>query len=393
MVYLDWAASAPPNSEILEQMARDAARYFGNPSSLHTAGKRAKAALEAARFDCARVLNCDASQLVFTSGGTESNTIILLSFLNARKPASLIISGIEHSSVSQSATAFKGMGWNIREIAPSLDGRLDASKLAAAIKENEDTRLVAVMAVNNETGAIQPLRELAAAVRKSAPSAKKKIHFHADFVQAVGKIPINLSELDIDSASFSAHKFQGPRGIGLLYHRNPNFQALFRGGGQEHGIRPGTENVAGAISMASALKRNGQPSQDVEENGTWLVSQLAGNPTLARLAKIVPENRVNSPEDSVNYIPGIVAVSFPPIPGEVLERVLTDKGFVVSTGSACKSNRSKKTPGKFGGLTLPKQILNSIIRISLGSETTREQLEDFLEILETEVRILLRQIQ
>jgi len=390
MVYLDWAASAPPDFAILERMRRDAAKYFGNPSSFHSVGKEAKAALEAARFDCARVLNCDAGQLAFTSSGTESNAIILLSLFGAKRPASLLISGIEHASISQPATALGSLGWNLKEIEPDSDGRLDAKKLAKALMKSTETRLVAIMAVNNETGAIQPLEELVAVVRSASPSSKRRVHFHADFVQAVGKISINLSALDIDSASFSAHKFQGPRGIGLLYHRNPNFQSMIRGGGQEHGVRPGTENVAGAIALAAALEKYGQPSRSVKENGTWLLSQLAEKFTLA---KIVPERRMNSPDNSANYTPGIVAVGFPPIPGEALARVLADKGFVVSTGSACRGNKNRRASEVFGGLPLPKQILNSAIRVSFGPSTTRRQLEEFLKTLKTEVQVLLKQIQ
>jgi len=390
MVYLDWAASAPPDFEILEQMTRDSAKYFGNPSSFHGAGRAAKAALEAARFECAKMLSCSTSQLAFTSSGTESNIIALLSVLGSREPASIIISGIEHASVSQPAGVLSSLGWNLKEIAPNPDGRLDAGKLAAALEEDADVRLIAIMAVNNETGAIQPLAELIAAARSS--SSKKRTHFHADFVQAVGKIPINLSALDFDSASFSAHKFRGPRGIGLLYHRNSNFQALFRGGGQEHGVRPGTENVAGAIALASALRKHGQPSQSVKENGAWLLSQLTDGSTLASLARIVPESRVNSPKSIANYTPGIVAVGFPPIPGEVLARVLAKKGFAVSTGSACHGNRDKKTSRFFAGLPLSRQVINSAIRISFGPDTTRKQLEEFLTALKTEVELLLQQI-
>jgi len=389
MVYLDWAASAPPDFEILEQMARNASKYFGNPSSFHNAGKAAKAALDAARLDCARVLNCDAGQLAFTSSGTESNAIVLLSLLGASGTASLLISGIEHASVSQPATVLSNLGWNLKELEPNSDGRLDAEKLAKALEEGTETRLVAIMAVNNETGAIQPLEELVAVVRSASPSSRRRVHFHADFVQAVGKISINLSALDIDSASFSAHKFQGPRGVGLLYHRNPNFQSMIRGGGQEHGVRPGTENVAGAIALASALEKHGQPSRSVKENGAWLLSQLADNCTPAR---IVPENRTSSPNNSANYTPGIVTVGFPPIPGEVLARVLANKGFVVSTGSACRGNRNRKASKIFGGLPLTKEILNSAIRVSFGPSTTRGQLEEFFETLKTEVRALLKRI-
>ncbi len=207
-------------------------------------------------------------------------------------------------------------------------------------------------------------------------------------MQAVGKVPVNLAELDIDTASFSAHKFRGPRGVGLLYHRNPKFESLIRGGGQEHNVRPGTENVAGAIAMAMALEAHGRPSPEVAQNGAWLLDQLNGQPELAGRAKIVPEERQRSAENRENYAPGIIAVSFPPIPGEVLARVLSESGYAVSTGSACSHNKKGKLPKAMVAMGVPKYIATGMIRISIGATTTREELEGFLEALRMNVEIL-----
>lgn len=384
MIYLDWAATAPPDPEIMAAMASAAVEYSGNPSSPYPAGKAAKAALEDARVRCAAVLGCGPEQLAFTSGGTEANAIVLLSRLLLLEPGTILISGLEHPSVAEPASMLGSMGWKLKEIPPGSDGRLSPKKLAAALEKNPDTRLIAVMGVNNETGAVQPLAELAEVVREyhnsdSGASPGRPIHFHADLVQAAGKIPVNMAELDVDTASFSAHKFRGPRGVGLLYHRNPKFEALMRGGGQEHNVRPGTENVAGAVSIALALESYGRPSPDVAENGRWLLGMLSG------WAKIVPEERERSAE---NYVPGIISVSFPPIPGEVLARVLSESGYAVSTGSACSHNKKGKLPKAMVAMAVPKNIATGMIRVSIGATTTRAELEGFMEALKRNVEIL-----
>ncbi|MCK5249854.1 MAG: aminotransferase class V-fold PLP-dependent enzyme, partial [Spirochaetaceae bacterium] len=225
-------------------------------------------------------------------------------------------------------------------------------------------------------------------VRTAQGAKGRPIHIHADLVQAVGKIPLNLAELDVDTASFSAHKFRGPRGVGLLYHRNPKFEVLIRGGGQEHGVRPGTENVAGALAMAMALEKHGRPSPHVAENGDWLLSELTGQAGLAESARVVPEHRRRSAETRGNYAPGIIAVSFPPIPGEVLARVLSESGYVVSTRSACSHNKKGKLPKAMVAMGVPKDIATGMIRISIGHATTRDELKGFLEALKVNIGIL-----
>ena len=388
MTYLDWAATAPPDPDIMAAMAGAAVEFSGNPSSPYPAGKAARAALDDARARCAAVLGCKSEQVVFTSGGTEANNIVLLSRLLLREPGTILISGLEHPSIAEPASMLTSLGWRLKELPPGTDSRLAPKKLETALEKNPDTRLVAVMGVNNETGAVQPLAELAAAVRTAQGVKGRPIHIHADLVQAAGKIPVSLSNLDVDTASFSAHKFRGPRGVGLLYHRNPKFEALVRGGGQEHGVRPGTENVAGALAMALALEKYGRPSPVVAGNGNWLLDQLTGQPELADRAQIVPDMRQRSSETRGNYAPGIIAVSFPPIPGEVLARVLSESGYAVSTGSACSHNKKGKLPKTMVAMGVPKDIATGMIRISIGPATTREELMGFLKALKMNVGIL-----
>jgi cysteine desulfurase len=382
MTYLDWAATTLPDSHIMQAMADTAVKFPGNPSSPYPSGKEAKASLEDSRARCAAVLGCAPGQLAFTSGGTEANAIVLLSRLLLLEPGTILISGLEHPSVAEPAKMLTRLGWNLKDLPPGPDGRLAPESLKTALEKYPNTRLAALMGVNNETGAVQPISECIKVVREAQRAAGgRPIHFHADLVQAAGKIPVNLSELDVDTASFSAHKFRGPRGVGLLYHRNPQFEAFIRGGGQEHGVRPGTENVAGAAAIALALEKWGRPSAETAENGAWLLGKLAAFDGV----RIVPENRLKSPN---HYAPGIISLSFPPVPGEVLARVLSESGYAVSTGSACSNNKRGKLPKAMTAMKVPKDTAQGMIRVSLGPATTREELEGFLETLEQSVSML-----
>ena len=392
MTYLDWAATAPPDPDIITLQAEAALEFPGNPSSPYPAGKAAKAALEEARERCAAVLGCRPDQLAFTSGGTEADAIVLLARLLLREPGTVLVGGLEHPAVAEPAAMLGRFGWSIKTVDPEADGRIAPERLAAALNKNPDTRLVAVMGVNNEVGSVQPLEELAAAVRKFERTAAeaaggrspRPIHFHADLVQALGKVPVDLGALDVDSAAFSAHKIRGPRGVGLLYHRNPKMEVLLKGGGQEQGVRPGTENVAGAISLAAALEAHGRPDPRTAENGAWLRRKIEGLDG----ARIIPEARRGSSDDDPRYAPGILAVAFPPVPGEVLARVLAETGYAVSTGSACSHNKKGKRPKSMAAMKVPKDVAEGMIRISIGPTTTRAELEGFLAALRQAVDVL-----
>ena len=236
------------------------------------------------------------------------------------------------------------------------------------------------MAVSNELGVIQPIEDMAAVIRSAEKNGHRPVHFHSDMVQAAGKIPIDLSASGVDTASFSAHKFRGPRAVGLFYHRRSQFEALLRGGGQENNVRPGTQNVAGAQALALALELHGRPSPSVRENGEWLLKRLLSTPE----ARIIPAKR--TPESS-HFVPGIIAVSFPPLPGEVVARMLGESGYAVSTGSACRSNSKSRLSNSLAALNISEDIAKCMIRISLGSSTTRKELEDFIAALQNCIEI------
>ncbi len=378
MIYLDWAATALPDPVVIDTMAFAAKNYYGNPSSPHREGKRARSILHDARKCCAKILNCDDDQLIFTSGGTESNVMAMLSLLRSREPGSIMLSMLEHPSVGESAKFLESQGWNKITLKPDAQGIIKPEKLLTMLEKHPDTRLIAIMKVSNEIGVIQPIDELADVIKGF--NGKRRIHFHVDLVQAAGKVPINLGESQFDTASLSAHKFRGPRGIGLLYRRSLNFNPIAHGGGQEFGIRPGTENVAGAMAMALAIERHGQPSQTIQENGTWLIKQLAALPDV----RLIPGSR--SFETSFrSFVPGIIAIAIPPLPGEVLARVLETSGFAVSAGSACRSNRKGVSSHPLTSMGLPRDLADGMIRISIGSTTPRMALRSFIEILKTHI--------
>ncbi|MFA7019527.1 MAG: aminotransferase class V-fold PLP-dependent enzyme, partial [Sphaerochaetaceae bacterium] len=234
--YFDWAATAPISEQALYTYHKVAKEYPGNPSSLHKEGQRSAKRLAAEREKTADLLQVAPEQIYYTAGGTESNSIVLNSLLWKRKPGRIIFSGLEHSSILQYRHFLETKGFEVISIR-SPGGFVDIEALQENLTDN--TQLVCVMLVNNILGTVQDLTSIAKILRQRA----KPIHLHCDAVQAVGKISFNLSDLDVDSASFSAHKFQGPRGTGILYQKSNTLQSLSRGGGQEQGLRSGTEHL------------------------------------------------------------------------------------------------------------------------------------------------------
>ncbi len=250
-IYFDWAATAPPDPEILQAVQQFSLDFPGNPSSLHQEGKAARGKLEECRRKTADLLGALPEQIVFTSGGTESNNLILQSLISPLKAGGVLVSGFEHPAVWQAAQALRELGHPVIEVAAPEGGILDPA--AAAQSLSREVKMISIMAVNNETGAIQPVKALAEAFREARKDGPVPF-FHTDAVQALGKIPVNLKDWEVDAASFSGHKIGAPRGTGILYLKKPR-KMLYRGGGQEGGFRSGTENLAGIYGLTLALEK------------------------------------------------------------------------------------------------------------------------------------------
>ena len=379
VIYLDWAATAPPDPEIVKETAETAINTFGNPSSVHSFGREAEKVLVKARLKCADILACKPKHIIFTSGGSESNNMILSSVLKKKKKGSIIISGIEHSSIYNPAIALQRFGFKVILIPADRNGTVSIEKLEAAI--DESTIMVSIMHVNNETGAIQPVSGISKVIRTAENKFSKKIHFHLDAVQSFCKIPFDVEMFDIDSASISAHKTGAPRGAGILYLKPP-IDFLYKGGGQEMGNRPGTENLPAILGLCLAAEKRRDNFKTEYRNALNIKSILSNR------LKSIEGCRFILEKDS-NCSPYILSVSFPPVPGEVLVRVMNDRGFAVSTGSACSSQK-KQHFRVLDEMGVDRETAFSVIRISTGYRTTEEEIHAFCDTLENEYGLLFK---
>lgn len=372
---LDQAASARPDPEALRIQAETAALYPGNPSAIHPEGKRAATRLAECRRTLLDHLGGTAGILVFTSGGTESNGTVLSSLIRRPgAPGEIIVSAVEHPSVYEPVQRAAALGWTVRTLPVDSCGRIKTGKLAALL--GEKTRLVSIMAVNNETGAIQPITEAAQQVADFSRDLGKPVHFHCDAVQAAGKT--SLPPLDTwgpDSVAFSAHKLGAPRGIGMLWLKK-EIPVIAMGGGQESGLRPGTENLAGIAAMTDVFIRRYHPDPRHAEVCASLLNRLSAIEGL----KILPESRLSAPE---LFAPQIICAALPPVPGEVMVRVLGEAGFMISTGSACSSRKQEKTR-TLEAMEISRTLAHTSVRISPGYELTDTDAERFAAALERE---------
>ncbi|MDR2521259.1 MAG: cysteine desulfurase [Spirochaetaceae bacterium] len=380
--YFDWAATAPffrfPDSDVCP---------FGNPSSAHAEGRAARDALEGARRRCAAVLGVPPNTLYFTSGGSESNALVILaqlSHIHSSRSFSCVTSDIEHASCLANFKTLEQFGVAVRYLKPDSSGHIQPSALA---KLPDSTRLVSIQAVNNESGAVQDVAALAGAVREGA--AGGRVHIHSDCVQALGKLPCNPAAWGLDSASFAAHKIGGPRGIGLLYLKRP-LEVFVRGGGQEGGLRPGTENVAGALQMAACMERLLEPQTAAGFYRAACGRMCRLLEGLSRIPRCTVLPAARRGLDAGLFSPYIAAAAFRDIPGEVMVRALDDAGFAVSTGAAC-SQAGRKGGARsrvFAAMGVDAKTLSEVIRISQGFSTTDAELDALVEALERLCRSL-----
>ena len=364
--YFDWAATSPADEDILKESLEETLECWGNPSSTHSVGKQARELFEAARTRAAKALGVKPDTIYFTSGGTESDQIPLLSVLAKPMKGTVLVSSIEHPAIREQSEALKNCGWNVVQIPADSDGRITPDTVTSLL--TSDTVLVCIMAVNNETGVIQPIYEIADAITKAC-EGKRRPKFHVDCVQAAGKIELNLGYKGIDSAALSSHKICGPRGIGILYMKDA-IEPFLRGGGQEKGLRSGTENVFGAVAFSKCLERyyNKANPADAERTNSF-VEKLAGLPGCT----IVPPSRLQKKE---LFSPYVVQAAFNNIPGNVMLRALDAKGFSISTGSACSAKKNKRPV--LEAMHVDSKLRENAVRFSFGPHTTNQAVEDLL---------------
>lgn len=362
--YFDWAATTPISDKALQTYVETAKNYSANPSALHAEGKKARQFLEEQRVKIANLLNIENKQLVFTGGATESNAIVLNSLLLRPKAGGVIFTSLEHDSILQYSSFLTLKGFKV-ELLKGNRGYVTTQSLENLL--TAETQLVSIMLVSNVLGTIQNIKELVKVVRSYEERGGRKIHFHCDATQALGKIDFDLDELGFDSASFSAHKINGPRGVGLLYLKGEKIEVLSRGGSQEMGLRGGTENVAAIAAMRCAIEES---LTDLEKKRLEAIKLRVLFEKKISNCKTV---KLLSPNYNESCVPNILTIATA-APSEVFTRILYDKGFCVSSGSACSNN----APNKKNNLLLSngftdKEATNAL-RISFGHTTTEEQI-------------------
>lgn len=365
-IYLDNAATTKPCGEAVSAAVDAMTENYGNPSSLHRAGLDAQLAVDKARKAIAASIGADSSEIYFTSGATESNNLALrgISAAYGRKRRKIVISSVEHASVDETASALEKSGFEIVRISPRDDGRFYADDFISACDEN--TCLVSMMLVNNETGYIMPVRETFMAVKRSFP----EIITHCDCVQGYMKLPIKAASLGADLISLSAHKIHGVKGVGAIYiKKGVRVIPIVTGGKQEKGIRSGTESVPLIAAFGAAVDKFRPTIAERYER----VSQLKAH-LLEKIGGI--ENvTVNSPSDGSPYVINISAVGKR---SEIMLHFLESKGIYVSSGSACSKGQQSGVLGEFG---ISGKRADGAVRISITAQTTEEELDEFAEAL------------
>lgn len=375
-VYADNAATTAMSKTAIDAMLPYLDKVYGNPSSLHSAGQAAKEALEAARADVAACLGAQPNEIYFTSCGSESDNQAIRSAAHtgALKGKKHIIStAFEHHAVLHTLERLKKEeGFEITYLDVHSNGVVKAEEVKAAIRP--DTCLVTIMYANNEIGTVQPIREIGAVCREA------KVTFHTDAVQAVGHIPVNVVEDNIDMLSLSAHKFHGPKGIGALYCRKGiRLLPFIDGGAQERNKRAGTENIAEIVAMAAALK---EACANMAENSARLVKMR--DRIVAELSQI-PHSKVNG--DMTSHLPGTINMCFEGIEGEGLLLHLDDKGICASSGSACTSG-SLDPSHVLLAIGLPHEVAHGSLRLSLCEYNTEDDADRIIKAVPEVVEYL-----
>lgn len=367
-IYLDNSATTPLDEHVLQDMMPFLTSEYGNPSSIYSLGQSAKAAVEKARSQVANALNAEPAEIFFTGCGTEADNWAIkgAAFANRKKGTHIISSQIEHHAVLHTLEYLEKQGFEITYLPVDADGKISLDVLEKSIRE--DTILITIMTANNEVGTIEPVKEIGELARRHG------VLFHTDAVQAIGSIPIDVKDMNIDLLSLSAHKFNGPKGVGALYVRKGvRIDTFLHGGAQERSRRAGTENTAGVVGLGSAIEQATANLREKAERISALRDYL-----IDEVLRRIPYTKLNG--HRTDRLPGNANFSFQFIEGESLLLHLDLKGICASSGSACTSG-SLDPSHVLLALGLPHEIAHGSLRLSIGKQNTKEEIDYVLEVL------------
>lgn len=365
MLYFDHSATTPVDPKVSALMQEVVENHFGNPSSIHKYGQKARAVIEKSRRQIADSLGVKSRNIIFTGGGSEANNMVLQNLLYGNKKH-VITSSIEHPAILKAVKHLKNFGVSYTTVPVDKYGLVNPVNIVSAIQD--DTALISIMYANNEVGTIQPISEIAEIAHK------KNILFHSDAVQTPGKIPLVMNELNTDLMSFSAHKFYGPKGVGFLYIRDGiKLHPMIIGGGQEKKMRAGTENTSGIAGLGLAMEIAVKNLSDAQNHLLKLENHFK-----TQLLKIYSKAMFNG--HSKSHLPGLVSVTIPSITSDILLVNLDMKGMAVSSGSACSSGTVKPS-SVLSAMNISNKYNISTLRISFGKGNTIEEVDMLIDTI------------
>lgn len=373
MIYLDNAASTVIHNEVFQEMIPFLKEQYGNPSSIHHSGRIASRAIQKARKQIANLISANPEEILFTSGGTESNNIALFGITHTNKGKHIITSSIEHDAVLEPCKKLEKEGFDVTYLPVTRDGLINPEDVKKSITKN--TCLVSIMFANNEVGTVQPIAEIAKLC------SEKRIFFHTDAIQAIGKLEINVKELRLDMLSISSHKINGPKGVGALYIKSgTKIEPYIFGGGQENGLRSGTENVASVVGFGKACEL---AKENLRKN--ILHFKNLRDVLVSKVMKEIPYVSINGHPEK--RIPNNAHFTFLGVNGEDLIIKLDEEGIAASTGSACSVRTQKESHVLRAMGFLHEQIAGSL-RLTVGSMNTISEIENTITVLKRVVKEL-----
>ena len=373
MIYLDNAASTPVHEKVIEEMIPYFKEQYGNPSSIHSYGRLSRKAIQNARKRIASLINAEDGEILLTSGGTESNNTAHYGITHQKKGKHIITSSVEHDAILEPCKRLEEEGFQITYLPVDRRGLVNPEDVEKEI--SSDTCLVSIMFANNEVGTIQPIKEIGKITHE------KKVTFHTDAVQAIGKIPIDVRDLKVDLLSMSSHKINGPKGVGALYIRKGvKIDPLILGGGQENGLRSGTENVASIVGFGKACQLAKDNMEQNQEHMRRLARKL-----VFEILKEIPHTTLNGHPEK--RIPNNIHLTFLGVNGEDLIIKLDENGIAASTGSAC-SVRVQKASHVLKAMGFSHEQITGSLRLTVGILNTKKEIEETVRVLKKVVNEL-----